>query len=195
MSFVVKKILKKKKNLLDFQLRPLYNVYQTIKITIIKPKTKITMKPNSIKSKVRRRRTICNLTSDICLELFSKELFSNTRLSQLSTGGVQLHIEDCQAGVQRSSREKKLLKMRNKPNFQKSRQTVTLDMISTYNEKKLLPTKKNKPKTHQKRTKNEQKRTKTNQNEPNSTPKTTPPNHSQFPGFFHFLGFYGIVPS
>ena len=35
------------------------------------------------------------------------------------------------------------LKMPNKPNFQQSRPTVTLDMISTYNEKKLLPTKKN----------------------------------------------------
>ena len=69
-----------------------------------------------------------------CLVLFSKELFSNTRLSQLSTGGVQLHIEDCQAGVQRSSRQKKLLKMPNEPNFKTSGQPVTLDMIRTYNE-------------------------------------------------------------
>ena len=85
-----------------------------------------------------------------CMVLFSKELFSNTRLSQLSTGGVQLHIEDCQAGVQRSSHQKKLLKMRNKPNFQPSRLTVTLDMIRTYNDNFPEKRKKNKPKTAQK---------------------------------------------
>ena len=112
-----------------------------------------------------------------CL-VFSKELFSNTRLSQLSTGGVQLHIEDCQAGVQRSSRQKKLLKMRNKPNFQTSRLTVTLAMIRTYNANQPEKRKKNKPKTAQKRAK-------TNQNEPNSTPKTAPPN----PIFLHFTLF------
>jgi hypothetical protein len=63
--------------------------------------------------------------------------------------------------------------MRNKPNFQKSRQPVTLDMIRTYNDNCRKKRKKNKPKTHQKRTKNEQKRIKTNQNEQNSTQKTT----------------------
>ena len=91
-----------------------------------------------------------------CLVLFSKELFSDTRLSQLSTGGVQLHIEDWQAGVQRSSWEKKLLKMPNKPNFQMSRLSVTLDMTSTYNANFPKKRKKNKPKTHQKRTKTSQ---------------------------------------
>ena len=80
-----------------------------------------------------------------CMVLFSKELFSNTRLSQLSTGGVQLHIEDCQAGVQRSSRQKKLLKMRSKPNFQKSRLTVTLAMIRTYSDNCPKKHKKSKP--------------------------------------------------
>jgi len=69
-----------------------------------------------------------------CLVLFSKELFSDTRLSQLPTGGVQLHIEDSQAGVQRSSWEKKLLKMPNEPNSKKSRLTVTLGMIRTYSD-------------------------------------------------------------
>jgi phospholipase C len=62
--------------------------------------------------------------------------------------------------------------MPNKPNFQMSRQTVTLDMIRTYNDNQPKKRKKNKPKTHQKRTKNEQKRAKTNENEQNSTPKT-----------------------
>ncbi len=65
--------------------------------------------------------------------------------------------------------------MPNKPNSQSTMQTLTHVMKETYNEKNRLSTKKNKPKTTQKRTKNEQKRKKTNQNEPNSTPKTTPP--------------------
>ena len=42
--------------------------------------------------------------------LFSEELLPDTRLSQQQTGGVQLHIEDWLAGVQRSSRQKKPLK-------------------------------------------------------------------------------------
>jgi len=43
--------------------------------------------------------------------LFSAELFSDTRLSQQPTGSVHLHIEDWLAGVQRSSRQKKPLKI------------------------------------------------------------------------------------
>ena len=66
------------------------------------------------------------------------------------------------------------LNMPNKPNFQKTRLTVTLDMIRTYNDIFPKKRKKNKPKTHQKRTKIEKKRTKTNQNEQNSTPKIPP---------------------
>jgi len=86
-----------------------------------------------------------NMVTDIktkiflfCLVLFSKELFANTRLSQLSTPGVQLHIEDCQAGVQRSSREKKLLKMQNEPNLRKSPMLLTTVIAATYNEKPLV---------------------------------------------------------
>ena len=68
-----------------------------------------------------------------CLVLFIKELFSDIRLSQLSTAGVLLHIEDCQAGVQRSSWEKKLLKMQNEPNFQSNSLTLSEVMAGTYN--------------------------------------------------------------
>jgi len=80
-----------------------------------------------------------------CLVLFSKELFSDTRLSQLSTGGVQLHIEDCQAGVQRSSWEKKLLKMQNEPNLQTSPVLLTTVIAGTYNEKPHLSPKPTNP--------------------------------------------------
>ncbi len=57
----------------------------------------------------------------------------------------------------------------NEPNFQKSRLTVTLDMIKAYNDNQPKKRKKNEPKTHQKRTKTEKKQIKTNENEQNST--------------------------
>ena len=41
---------------------------------------------------------------------FSEELFSDTRLRQWSTGGVQVYVEDWTAAVQRRSRTKKPLK-------------------------------------------------------------------------------------
>jgi len=73
-----------------------------------------------------------------CLVLFSKELFSLARFPQLSTPGVQLHIEDCQAGVQRSSRQKKLLKMQNEPNFTMHPSNLSAVLIETYNERTRL---------------------------------------------------------
>ena len=78
----------------------------------------------------------------------------------------------------------------NKPNFQKSCLTVTLDMIMTYNDIFPKNRKKNKPKAAQKRTKIEKKQTKTNENEQNSTPKNNPhkpnPNPSK-PNFAFFI--------
>jgi hypothetical protein len=77
--------------------------------------------------------------------------------------------------------------MRNKPNFQLNRLTVTLDMIRTYNDNCRKKRKKNKPKTHQNRTKIEQKTNENarkrakfhpknnpqkNQSKPNSSPQS-----------------------
>ena len=104
--------------------------------------------------------------------LFSKELFSNTRLSQLSTPGVQLHIEDSRAGVQRSSRQKKLLKIPNEPNFQKSRLSVTLAMIRTYNETCPNTHKKSEPNPNPIRTRSEP--------NPNPIQTRSKPNQTQF---------------
>jgi len=77
--------------------------------------------------------------------LFSEELFSDTRLSQQPTGSVHLHIEDWLAGVQRSSRKKKPLKMQNKPNLLSARMNVTSFITKDY--ENISPTKKcqNKP--------------------------------------------------
>ena len=115
-----------------------------MKITIIKPKTKITMKMLT-DNLIRPRPTIYNLTSDICL---------------LTSVRYRLHFH------QEKDSNADYPYMPNEPNLQSSRLTVTLDMIRTYNDNCRKKHKKNEPKTHQKRTK-------TNQNEPNSTPKTT----------------------
>ena len=107
------------------------NYENKTKKTIIKPKTGIKMKPNSIKSKDRPKPTLFSL------------LTSNFSLPHLCTYKLILP---------------------NKPNFQTTLSKLSAVMAGTYNEKKLLPTKKNKPKTHQKRTKIEKKRIKTSQN-------------------------------
>jgi hypothetical protein len=127
----------------------------------IKPKTMITMKiltDNLVyPPQADPRRLPCFLTSDICLLISVRCPLSITSASGGSGKGLS----------------RGLLIMRNKPNFQKSQLSVTLDMIRTYNDNQSKKRKKNKPKTHQKRTKNEQKtnkkRTKTNENEQNST--------------------------
>ena len=77
--------------------------------------------------------------------LFSEELFSDTRLSQQPTGSVHLHIEDWLAGVQRSSRQKKPLKMQNKPNFRNEKMNITSALTKDY--ENIPPTRKceNKP--------------------------------------------------
>jgi hypothetical protein len=69
--------------------------------------------------------------------LFSAELFSDTRLSQQPTGGVHLHIEDWLAGVQRSSRQKKPLKMQNKPNSLNALMNVNTVTTKNYENKRL----------------------------------------------------------
>ena len=63
--------------------------------------------------------------------------------------------------------------MPNKPNFQPSRLSITLDKIRTYNDNLPEKRKKNKPKTHQKRTKTEPIRTKTSQFPPQKQPPQT----------------------
>jgi len=90
-----------------------------------------------------------------CLVLFSKELFALARFPQLSIPSVQLHIEDSRAGVQRSSRQKKLLKMQNEPNFTMHPPKLSAVLIETYNERALPDM------------------TKTNPIEPNTNPKRT----------------------
>ncbi len=98
--------------------------------------------------------------------LFSEELLPDTRLSQQQTGGVQLHIEDWLAGVQRSSRQKKPLKtilgsstsvesplqissfMQNKPNFLDAQINVTSFIIKDYGNFYLLERRKNKANTN-----------------------------------------------
>jgi len=64
--------------------------------------------------------------------LFSEELFSDTRLSQQPTGSVHLHIEDWLAGVQRSSRQKKPLKMQNKPNLLSAEMKLNFYLTKDY---------------------------------------------------------------
>ncbi|MEE9303941.1 MAG: hypothetical protein V3U84_09150, partial [Thiotrichaceae bacterium] len=61
------------------------------------------------------------------------------------TGSVHLHIEDWLAGVQRSSRQKKTLKMQNKPNFLSAKMNITSAITKDY--ENISPTKKceNKP--------------------------------------------------
>ena len=77
--------------------------------------------------------------------LFSEELFSDTRLSQQPTGGVHLHIEDWLAGVQRSSRQKKPLKMQNKPNLLKTLMNVSSCFTMNYEQLTINYANKNKP--------------------------------------------------
>ena len=81
------------------------------------------MRPNSIKSKVRRRRTICNLTSDICL---------------LISVRCPLSITSALGGPGNPPKCGQNLFMQNKPNFQTNRQTLTLVMAGSYNEKPLV---------------------------------------------------------
>ncbi len=116
----------------------------------IKPKTKITMKPNSIKSKVRHRRTICNLTSDICL---------------LTSFRYRLHFH------QKKDSNADYPYMRNEPNFQKSRLSVTLAMIRTYNDNCPKKHKKSKPNPNPIRT---QSKPKPNPIQTRSKPKPNP---------------------
>ncbi len=95
--------------------------------------------------------------------LFSEELLPDTRLSQQQTGGVQLHIEDWLAGVQRSSRQKKPLKtilgtstlvesplqivsfMQNEPNFLETQINVTSFYTKDYENKRLADAAKTNP--------------------------------------------------
>ena len=145
------------RNYVDTQPLIKYNVYQTIEITIIKPKTKITMNANSTKSKLRPRRFLNNYHSSI----INYQLIARPRRSffSLLTSNFSLFTL---FSLPHLCTYKLILP--NKPNFQTTGQTITLVMRKNYNEKKLLPTKKNKPKTHQKRTKIEKKRIKTSQN-------------------------------
>ena len=78
--------------------------------------------------------------------LFSEELFSDTRLSQQPTGSVHLHIEDWLAGVQRSSRQKKPLKMQNKPNFRKAKMNINSAITKNYENISPIRKCQNKPK-------------------------------------------------
>ena len=77
--------------------------------------------------------------------LFSEELFSDTRLSQQPTGGVHLHIEDWLAGVQRSSRQKKPLKMQNKPNLLYTQMNISSAITMNYEQLTMNYANKNKP--------------------------------------------------
>ena len=121
---------------------------------LIKPKTKITMNANSTKSKLRPRRFLNNYHSSI----INYQLIARPRRSffSLLTSNFSLFTL---FSLPHLCTYKLILP--NKPNFQTTGQTITLVMRKNYNEKKLLPTKKNKPKTHQKRTKIEKKRIKT----------------------------------
>ena len=74
----------------------------------------------------------------------------------------------------RPRRTRKIPFMPNKPNFQKSRLSVTLDMIRTYNANQPKKRKKNKPKTHQKREKNEPKSKKNQPKRAKFHPKNNP---------------------
>jgi len=91
-------------------------------MTIIKPKIRITMKPNN---------------------------FTFYILSALGEPG-------------KAPKCRQNLFMQNEPNFQRTMQTITLMIAGSYNEKNVLSTKNNEPKT--------------NPIEPNSSPKTAPTN-------------------
>ncbi len=94
--------------------------------------------------------------------LFSEELFSDTRLSQQPTGGVLLHIEDWLAGVQRSSRQKKPLKMQNKPNLLSAKMNINSAITKDYENISPIGKCENKPNQTQFQPKNEA-------NKPNQT--------------------------
>ncbi len=95
-------------------------------MTIIKPKTKITLKTSSNnrvrRRQIRHRRTIYNLTSDICLLISVRHHISITSAS----GGSGNRLS------------RGLPFMQNEPNFQTNWQTLTLVMADTYNEKTLV---------------------------------------------------------
>jgi hypothetical protein len=80
--------------------------------------------------------------------IFNEELLSDTRLSQLPTGSVLLHIEDWLAGVQRSSRRKKTLKIKNKPILAKEGQKLNSFLLTTNTQRLTTRKAKYKPDTN-----------------------------------------------
>jgi len=81
----------------------------------------------------------------------------DTMLSQQSTGGVHVHIEDGLAGVGCSSRLKNPLKtqinqkkliMQNKPNFRNAKMNVNTVITKDYEDILPRPMRKNKPNTN-----------------------------------------------
>jgi len=115
-----------------------------MKITIIKPKTMITMKPN-------------NFTFHILP--FSPSRFTLRASPFFPAAGRQEFPVDTYKSF-----------MQNEPNFQTTGQTITLVMAEIYNDNKPLVNQKTRTQNDPKMNK---KRIKTNENEPNSTPKTT----------------------
>ena len=99
-----------------------------MKITIIKPKTGITMKPNNFTFQIPLLANRYPLTANSC------------PLSITSASGEPGNPPKCGQNPFTP----------NKPNFKLSRMSVTHDMIRTYNANQPKKRKKNKPKTSKK---------------------------------------------
>jgi hypothetical protein len=139
-----------------------------MKITIIKPKTTITLKilTNNLvyPPPADQRRNHFKAFPRLCTHKL--KMSNEPNLHNFFT--ISLHFLTSPSSGQGNPHEsRRLLNMPNKPNFKTTRRTVTLDMIRTYNENQTKKHKKNKPKTHQKQTK-------TNQIEPISAQKQPP---------------------
>jgi len=130
----------KLKNLLDFQLHPLYNVYQTMKITIIKPKTAITMK--TLTYNLLRLwwflSTLPYVSSVLFVPFFPEKTLPDCLhyyLSITPASGEPENPPKC--GLNPF--------MQNKPNFKPTPSKLNAVLIGTYSDKPLCQPKNNEP--------------------------------------------------